>query len=119
MTAASVAVVGVPYSEGRTPSDTNEATIFTAGDKGATWVLLHVANISGSAATATVVWNDGANDHAILDEYSIASHGYVTLDLIVNLRSGNTIKVTAGTGSAIAFTVTTVERTGANAGRQS
>jgi len=117
MTAASVAVVGVPRSDGLTPGDTSEATIFAAGDKGAIWVLLHVANLTGTTANATVVWDDGANDHAILDEYSIDAHDYVQVDLIVNLRSGNSIKVTSGTGSALSFTVTTIERTGANAGR--
>lgn len=115
MTAASVNISGPRRILGLTPANTSEATIYTvAGSRARTTVVgIYIANLTGSAANATVKWGDGTTDFAVVDTHSIAARAYLHLDIVIPLQEGWTIKVTSGTNSALAFSVVVVEDTGA------
>lgn len=110
---ALVSVGGQRSIYGLTPADTNEATMLTAGKDSPVVVGIRIVNLTGSAANATVKWGNGATDFAICDTKSVAARDY--LDVLSDdglpflpLREGYTIKVTSGTGGALAFTLITV-----------
>lgn len=109
MTAAAVPVTGTRRLSGLTPANTSEATMLTAGNEKSVVVGVYIANLTGSAANATVKWGDGSTDFAVIDTHSIAARAYLHLDIFLPLVSGGTIKVTSGTNSALAFTLIIIE----------
>jgi hypothetical protein len=116
VSAGNVNIPGVLVSVAAKPTDTNEATLFTAGDKGATLVALSLCNNDGSARTATVQWNDGTTDWEIYTAYSIAANTTVLVEPFIHLPASGSLKITQGTASGITFTATMVERMGAIGG---
>lgn len=113
MSAASHDIPGVAAAYASTPANTNEATLFTAGKRGGVLVQMYIANVTGSAANATVKWGDGSTDHAVVSVKSIAGNDYLHLDMNIPLREGQTVKITSGTNSALTFTAVVIERIGA------
>lgn len=106
MSDAAVPVGGQRTPKGLKPSDTNEATMYTAGKEFPVIVGMAVANNTGSAANATIRWGDGSTDYDIIATKSVAAHDTLFLpDIFLPLREGYTIKVTSGTGNALTFTL--------------
>ena len=94
--------------DGLAPADTNEATIFTAGEERPTVVELWAANKTASAVDCTIKWGDGSTDYPIVDTFSVPARGYLREACFIPLRNGYTIKVTAGTANGLTFTVVSV-----------
>ena len=113
---ANVTIPGPRAIVGSKPTDTNEATVYTAGKEFPVLVQLLICNGTGSAATATAKWGDGTTDYDMLNAYSVAAHSYVLLDVLIPLRENYTLKVTSGTGSALTYTFVIVS-TGSTLGR--
>ena len=109
MTALSIVTYGRPRIIGLTPSDTNEATMYTAANLSATAIKIHVANLTASAASATVKWGDGSTDTPIISVFSVPARGYLEEDIIIPMRNTWTIKVTSGTSNALAFSLVILE----------
>lgn len=109
---ALVSVAGTHRSIGLTPANTNEATIFTAGNRGAEWVALVIANAESSANLATVKWGNGSTDYVVYNEKSIAADDSLIVDLHIDIPAGGTIKVTSSDADELTFTVTVVESIG-------
>lgn len=101
---ASVTIGGQRTPIASKPTDTNEATIYTAGKEVPVVVALIICNGTGSAAAATVKWGDGSTDYAIIAGKSIPANDSVIYDMLLPLREGYTLKVTSGTGNALTFT---------------
>jgi len=118
MTAAAFGVVGVPKTYVAKPADTNEATIFTAGQKGALLVGIVLCNNDGSARTATVQWHDGTTDWEIVTALSVAANTTTILEPFISIPAAGLVKITQGTNSGITFHVTVVENIGVIGGRQ-
>lgn len=113
MTAAHVGIFGKPKTYVAKPADTNEATIFAAGNAPATLVALLLCNNDGSARTATVQWNDGTTDWEIYTALSVAANTSVLAEPFIVIPAGGALKVTQGTNSGITFHMTLVEDAGA------
>lgn len=109
MSSAQIALSGRPRSTALKPSDTNEATLITLADRGGLLLQLVIANNTGSAANATVKWNDGTTDWDIVSAKSIAANDSTIIDPFIRVPDGGSIKVTSGTGDALTFTATVVE----------
>lgn len=88
-----------------TPSGTSQVTLHTADGTTPKVILLKIANLTASAANATVKWGDGTTDYSIIDTYSIPGRGYLIEDVLIPLSQGYTIKITSGTASALTFTI--------------
>lgn len=113
MSAAAHTIDGPGRMVGLKPANTSEADILTAGDERPVVVGIVIANNTGSAATATLRWNDGTTSYDILAAKSVAANDTLFVDQIfLPLRSGYKIKVTSGTGNALTFTLVVVERVG-------
>lgn len=112
MSAAQIALSGLPRSEALKPADTNEATLLATGDNGAVLLQLVIANNTGSAADATVKWSDGTTDWDIVSGKAIAANDSEIIDAVIRLPSDGALKVTSGTGGALTFTATVVEFVG-------
>jgi hypothetical protein len=117
MTAANVNAQGVPVTVSAKPTDTNEATLFSVGQKPAVLVALVLCNNDGSARTATVQWNDGSTDYEIYTALSIAANTSVFAEPFIAIPAGGSLKITQGTASGITFTATLVESVGALGGQ--
>ncbi len=113
MTAAVVSIPGVPITVSATPADTNEATLFTAGTKGATIVQMIVANVTSGALTATIQWNDATTDWDIYRAKSVAANDSLLFEPFIHLPASGAIKITSSSGNGLTFTATLVERLGA------
>lgn len=109
MTSAHVNVIGHPGIRSATPSDTNEATLFTANDDSSYVVAVWLTNLTGSNANATVKWGDGSTDYSLIDTYAVTARMFERIPCLIPLRNGYTIKVTSSTGSALTFTAIVVE----------
>ena len=104
-------IPGVRRSVASTPADTNEATLFTAGAKGATVVWICISNRENAANLATVKWNNGT-DYPIYTSKSIAANDAEFKDLHIELPSAGTIKITSSDADELTFTITVVESIG-------
>lgn len=113
MTAAHVGIIGRPKTYVAKPADTNEATIFTAGEAQATLVALLLCNTDSGAQTATVQWSDGTTDWDIYTALSVAANTSVFAEPFIVIPAGGSIKITQGAASKITFHVTVVEDAGA------
>lgn len=113
MTAAHVMIPGIRRSVAATPSVLTEVTLFTAGEKGATLAQVVIANITSTAADATVKWGDGSADYAIYFEKSIPANDSLVAEHFIELPVDGEINITAGTVDALTFTVTVIENIGA------
>lgn len=109
---ADVSVPGTRRSIGLTPAATDEATLFTAGAKGATVVWLCIANAESSANVATVKWNNGSTDYVIYNEKSVAADDSLMTEVHIELPAAGSIKVTSGDADEVTFTITVVENIG-------
>ena len=98
---------------GLTPANTSEATLFTSNDDATAVVGVWVANLTGTAANATIKWGDGSTDYAIISVFPVPARGYLVENVFIPLRDGYTIKVTSGTNSALTFTAVVMEAGGA------
>lgn len=106
MTAAHVVIGGQRRIIGLKPSDTAQHTMLTAGADMPVVVGLIVANNTASGIAATVRWGDGTTDYDIIAAKSVAANDVYMPDMPpIPLRSGYTIKVTSGTGSALTFSL--------------
>ena len=114
---AQVNVTGTRRPIGLTPSDTNEATIFTAGEAVTTLVQFWVANLTATAATTTIKWGDGSTDYPLISVFSVPARGYLREDCMIPLRPGYTVKVTSGTSSALTYSVIITEAAGGLGGK--
>lgn len=118
---ASIDIFGTRRTVSVTPANTSEATLYAvpAGMKSADVVALWIANLTASAANATVQWSDGTNDFSLIDTKSIAARDYhQPVEFFVPLPEAGSIKITSGTNSALTFTIVVVEFSGAVGGRQ-
>lgn len=113
MTAANVNVQGTRRLIGLAPAGTSEVTMFEAADEKPVVVAIHIANLTSSAADATVKWGNGATDYALIATHSIAARAYINLPVFLPLPKGGAIKVKSGTGDALAFTLAVLESSGA------
>lgn len=111
-----VSVAGVRRTVSAAPADTNEATLFTAGNKGATVVWLGIANAENAANLATLKWNDGSTSYTLYNEKSIPADDSIFEDIHIELPAGGSIKVTSSDADEITFTITVVESIGALGG---
>lgn len=109
MSVGQVHVTGTRRLKGLTPANTSEATMLTAGKERPSVVAVYIANLTGSAANATVKWGDGSTDFAVIDTYSVAARSFLHAEVFLPLREGWTIKVTSGTNNALAFTLVIAE----------
>lgn len=114
MTAANVPIPGTRRIVSATPSDASEATLLTAASEKPTVVQVLVTNLTNAAANATVKWRDSSasTDYSLIDTYPVQPRGYLLENLIVPLESGDLIKITSGTGSALTFHIVIVEFVG-------
>lgn len=115
-----VPVTGTRRIVSSTPSDTNEATLYTApsGPNNAL-VQIWITNLTASAANATVKWGDGSTDYSLIDTKSMAARDYHKVDCLIPMRQGYAVKITSGTGSALTFTIVVTEFGGAFGGEHS
>lgn len=115
MTAAFAPIEGTRLSVASTPGDTNEATLYTAGNNGATVVWLWISNAEGTANAATVKWTDSSasTDHPIYTARSVGANDSVDKDLFIELDSGDSIKITSADADQLTFLITVIENLGA------
>ena len=108
--AADYAVAGKSRTISLAPADTNEATIFTAA-KGNSVISLRICNVDGTnAADATVRYNDGSTDFALISTKSIAADDYLyEPDFFLPMQSGWTLKVTSSAANDLVFTIVVLE----------
>lgn len=116
MTAANVNIPGQRVIIPSKPSNTDPATVYTAGKESPVVVQIFVCNNTGSAANATVKWGDGSTDYDVLNTHSVAAYSTEIFDVIIPLRESYTLKVTSGTGNALTFNFVIVA-TGSTLGR--
>jgi hypothetical protein len=115
---ASVDVFGRRRTVSLKPTDTNEATLVTAGKAGMTVVWICIANGENAANAASVEWYDGTTDWPVYAAKSIAANDTHMADVCIEIPDGGSLKVTSGDADEITFTVTIVESLGAVGGRQ-
>ena len=94
---------------GSAPTDTNEATIFTAGKGFPVANELWITNKTGSAVNVTFKWGDGSTDYPLIDTYSLAARDHIHEEIFVPMREGYTLKITSGTANGATFSVAIVE----------
>ena len=88
-----------------TPANTNEATLYTAGNDNPCLIGLWITNITSTAAKATLKIDDGTA-YSLIHEFEIPGNGYlIEPEIYIPMDSGDTIKITSGTASALTFTV--------------
>lgn len=113
----SIRLVGHPRAVGLTPTNTSQATMFTAQDNNTAVTEIWVANTSGSTRQATVKWGNGVTDYPIISSFDLAGNTYFHEDIMIPLRTGYTLKVTSGAANDITFTITVIEGGSAFGGR--
>lgn len=109
---ADVSIPGIRRTVSAVPANTDEATLFTAGNRGVTVVWICLANGENSANAATVQWNDGSTDFNIYSGKSIPANDSVFSDVHIELPAGGSIKITSGDADEVTFTITVVESIG-------
>lgn len=105
-------VAGIRRTVSAVPADTNEATLFTAGNRGATVVWLCIANGENAANLATVKWNNGSTSYVLYNEKSVAADDSLMTDVHIELPAGGSIKITSGDADELTFTITVIESIG-------
>lgn len=95
---------------------TSATAVFTAKDNTSPLVLLvNIANVTGSGATAKVELYDSSatTSYTILPTTTVAANtAELIKDVPLALDSGDEIRVTAGTSNALHVTITAMVRTG-------
>lgn len=109
---------GNPLTKWAAPATTSATTVYTA-TKDARPVLMgvHICNVTGTAASATLTVTRDATVYNILKSKTVAANDYLALnDLQIPLADGDIVKVTDGTGAALEFAVKILERLGGQGG---
>lgn len=90
----SFTVAGTPLTKWTRLTDSTETTLFTA-DKPTTVVSVGWSETAGGTHTLLIVRDDGTNDHILRGAKALAAYERESVDEVLRLRTGDTIKATS------------------------